>query len=86
MCLRPKGYGEVIGGGERATSIEFLEQQIAAHGPAERCVRVVPRPAGYGSVPHGGFGMGVERCTAVDVRHRNTYVRRFRSPRMLLQD
>src|SRR4026207_1134784 len=30
--LAPEGYGEVIGGGERATSLEFIEQQIAAHG------------------------------------------------------
>jgi asparaginyl-tRNA synthetase len=62
--LAPEGYGEVIGGGERATSIEFLEQQIAAHGLPKEAFEWYLDLRRYGSVPHGGFGMGVERCTA----------------------
>ncbi len=62
--LAPEGYGEVIGGGERATSIEFLEQQIAAHGLPKDAFEWYLDLRRYGSVPHGGFGMGVERCTA----------------------
>ena len=62
--LAPEGYGEVIGGGERATSVEFLEQQIAAHNlPKEAFERYLDLRR-YGSVPHAGFGMGIERCTA----------------------
>ena len=62
--LAPEGYGEVIGGGERATSIEFLEQQIAAHGLPREAFEWYLDLRRYGSVPHSGFGMGVERCTA----------------------
>ena len=62
--LAPEGYGEVIGGGERATSIEFLEQQIAAHGLPKDAFEWYLDLRRYGSVPHSGFGMGVERCTA----------------------
>jgi asparaginyl-tRNA synthetase len=62
--LAPEGYGEVIGGGERATSIEFLEQQIAAHALPKEAFEWYLDLRRYGSVPHSGFGMGVERCTA----------------------
>ena len=62
--LAPEGYGEVIGGGERATSLEFLEQQIAEHGLPQESFEWYLDLRRYGSVPHGGFGMGVERCTA----------------------
>jgi asparaginyl-tRNA synthetase len=62
--LAPEGYGEVIGGGERATSIEFLEEQIAAHGLPREAFEWYLDLRRYGSVPHSGFGMGVERCTA----------------------
>jgi asparaginyl-tRNA synthetase len=62
--LAPEGYGEVIGGGERATSIEFLEQQIAAHDLPKDAFEWYLDLRRYGSVPHGGFGMGIERCTA----------------------
>jgi len=62
--LAPEGYGEVIGGGERATSIEFLEKQIALHELPKEAFEWYLDLRRYGSVPHGGFGMGVERCTA----------------------
>jgi asparaginyl-tRNA synthetase len=62
--LAPEGYGEVIGGGERATSLEFLQQQIAAHGLPEEAFDWYLDLRRFGSVPHAGFGMGVERCTA----------------------
>lgn len=62
--LAPEGYGEVIGGGERATSLEFLRQQIAAHGLPEEAFDWYLDLRRYGSVPHAGFGMGIERCTA----------------------
>jgi asparaginyl-tRNA synthetase len=62
--LAPEGYGEVIGGGERATSIEFLEKQIADHGLPKEAFEWYLDLRRYGSVPHGGFGMGVERVTS----------------------
>jgi len=62
--LAPEGYGEVIGGGERATSLEFLKAQIAEHGLPEEAFNWYLDLRRYGSVPHAGFGMGIERCTA----------------------
>ena len=62
--LAPEGYGEVIGGGERATSLNFLEEQIAAHGLPQEAFDWYLDLRRYGSVPHAGFGMGIERCTA----------------------
>lgn len=62
--LAPEGYGEVIGGGERATSLEFLKEQIALHELPQEAFEWYLDLRRYGSVPHGGFGMGIERCTA----------------------
>ncbi|HEX8140249.1 MAG TPA: asparagine--tRNA ligase [Pyrinomonadaceae bacterium] len=62
--LAPEGYGEVIGGGERATSLEFLREQIALHHLPEEAFDWYLDLRRYGSVPHAGFGMGIERCTA----------------------
>ena len=62
--LAPEGYGEVIGGGERATSLEYLQQQIAAHELPPEAFEWYLDLRRYGSVPHAGFGMGIERCTA----------------------
>ncbi len=62
--LAPEGYGEVIGGGERATSLEFLKEQIAAHELPQEAFEWYLDLRRYGSVPHAGFGMGIERCTA----------------------
>jgi len=62
--LAPEGYGEIIGGGERATNLEFLEQQIEAHNLPKESFEWYLDLRRFGSVPHAGFGMGVERCTA----------------------
>ena len=62
--LAPEGYGEVIGGGERATSLEFLNEQIALHQLPREAFEWYLDLRRYGSVPHAGFGMGIERCTA----------------------
>ncbi len=62
--LAPEGYGEVIGGGERATSLEFLKEQVALHELPQEAFEWYLDLRRYGSVPHGGFGMGIERCTA----------------------
>src|SRR6266498_2772101 len=62
--LAPEGYGEVIGGGERATSLEFLKEQIALHELPQEAFEWYLDLRRYGSVAHAGFGMGIERCTA----------------------
>ncbi|HZJ45131.1 MAG TPA: asparagine--tRNA ligase [Pyrinomonadaceae bacterium] len=62
--LAPEGYGEVIGGGERATSLDFLREQIALHELPEEAFQWYLDLRRYGTVPHAGFGMGIERCTA----------------------
>ncbi len=60
--LAPEGYGEIIGGGERAVSLEFLQEQIKEHGLPEEAFDWYLDLRRYGSVPHAGFGMGIERC------------------------
>jgi asparaginyl-tRNA synthetase len=62
--LAPEGYGEVIGGGERASSLEYLLKQIQAHGLPEEAFDWYLDLRKYGTFPHGGFGMGIERCVA----------------------
>jgi asparaginyl-tRNA synthetase len=62
--LAPEGYGEIIGGGERAASLKYLEKQLAAHNLPREAFEWYLDLRRYGSVPHAGFGMGIERCTA----------------------
>ena len=60
--LAPEGYGEIIGGGERATDLAFLEKQVAAHGLPAEVFKWYFDLRRYGSVPHSGFGLGLERA------------------------
>jgi len=62
--LAPEGYGEIIGGGERATDLDYLEQQIDAHGLPEAVFDWYLDLRKFGSVPHSGFGLGLERTVA----------------------
>jgi asparaginyl-tRNA synthetase len=62
--IAPEGYGEIIGGGERAMNLEFLEKQIEAHNLPRESFEWYLDLRRFGSVPHAGFGMGVERATA----------------------
>ncbi|HMZ18423.1 MAG TPA: asparagine--tRNA ligase, partial [Blastocatellia bacterium] len=62
--LAPEGYGEVIGGGERMSSHELLLQRIHEHQLPPEAFDWYLDLRKYGSVPHGGFGMGIERCVA----------------------
>ena len=59
--LAPEGYGEIIGGGERATDLAFLEKQIAAHQLPRDAFEWYLDLRRFGSVPHAGFGLGLER-------------------------
>ncbi len=62
--LATEGYGEVIGGGERASSLELLLKRIHEHGLPEQAFDWYLDLRRYGSVPHAGFGMGIERAVA----------------------
>jgi asparaginyl-tRNA synthetase len=59
--LAPEGYGEIVGGGERMSSAELLEQRLREHQLPEADFRWYLDLRRYGSVPHAGFGMGIER-------------------------
>ncbi len=62
--LAPEGYGEIIGGGERATDLAFLQKQVKDHGLPEEVFKWYFDLRRYGSVPHAGFGLGLERTVA----------------------
>lgn len=62
--LAPEGYGEIVGGGERAFDLAFLEKQIEEHNLPKEAFEWYLDLRRYGSVPHAGFGMGIERCVA----------------------
>lgn len=62
--LAPEGYGEIIGGGQRADDLDFLDEQIRAHGLPAQAFEWYLDLRRYGSVPHAGFGLGLERTVA----------------------
>lgn len=60
-CLAPEGYGEIIGGGQREDSLALLQTRIEEHGLPESAFSWYLDLRRYGTVPHAGFGLGVER-------------------------
>jgi len=62
--LAPEGYGEIIGGSQRVDSYDLLKSRIEAHGLPMAAFQWYLDLRKYGSVPHSGFGMGIERCVA----------------------
>jgi asparaginyl-tRNA synthetase len=62
--LAPEGYGEIIGGGQRLDDYDLLVQRIKEHNLPMEAFEWYLDLRRYGSVPHGGFGMGVERCVS----------------------
>jgi asparaginyl-tRNA synthetase len=80
--LAPEGYGEIIGGGERLADLDLLLQRIKEHNLPQEAFEWYLDLRRYGTVPHGGFGMGIERvvswiCKLEHVRETIPY------PRML---
>ena len=59
--LAPEGYGEIIGGGQREDNIKVLEAKIRKHNLPEESFQWYLDIRRYGTVPHAGFGMGIER-------------------------
>ncbi len=59
--LAPEGYGEIIGGGQREDDLSVLQEKIRVQDLAEEAFSWYLDLRRYGSVPHAGFGMGIER-------------------------
>jgi asparaginyl-tRNA synthetase len=62
--LAPEGYGEIIGGGQRLDDLDLLLQRIKEHELPQEAFEWYLDLRRFGSVPHGGFGMGIERCVS----------------------
>lgn len=62
--LAPEGYGEIIGGSQRVDSYDLLKSRIEAHNLPLDAFQWYLDLRRYGSVPHSGFGMGIERVVA----------------------
>jgi len=62
--LAPEGYGEIIGGGQRLDDYDLLLQRIREHDLPVEAFEWYLDLRRYGSVPHSGFGMGIERCVS----------------------
>jgi asparaginyl-tRNA synthetase len=62
--LAPEGYGEIIGGGQREDDLDRLLAEIHRHNLPEEAFSWYLDLRKYGSVPHAGFGLGVERTVA----------------------
>jgi asparaginyl-tRNA synthetase len=63
-CLAPEGYGEIIGGSQRIHDKELLIQKIKENNLPMEAFQWYIDLRRYGSVPHSGFGMGIERVVA----------------------
>ena len=68
--LAPEGYGEIIGGGQRLDDLDLLLQRIKEHELPQEAFEWYLDLRRYGTVPHGGFGMGIERVRHLDLRPR----------------
>lgn len=62
--LAPEGFGEIIGGGQREEDLDVLEEAIRKQGLSPETYSWYLDVRRYGSVPHAGFGLGVERTVA----------------------
>ena len=62
--LAPEGYGEIIGGGQRLEDLDLLLQRIKEHNLPQEAFEWYLDLRRFGSVPHGGFGMGIERVVS----------------------
>ena len=62
--LAPEGYGEIVGGGQRLDDLDLLLQRIIEHDLPQEAFEWYLDLRRYSSVPHAGFGMGIERMVA----------------------
>lgn len=80
--LAPEGFGEIIGGSERETDYDILVERIAAHDLKKEDFEWYLDLRRFGSVPHSGFGLGLERlvrwvCALPHVRETSPFPRRY---------
>ncbi|HPU95718.1 MAG TPA: asparagine--tRNA ligase, partial [Bacillota bacterium] len=67
MCadlLAPEGYGEIIGGSERIWDPKLMEERMKQHSLSEEAYGWYMQLRKFGTVPHSGFGIGIERTVA----------------------
>ncbi|MBU5265443.1 asparagine--tRNA ligase [Virgibacillus proomii] len=62
--IAPEGYGEIIGGSQRIDDLELMKQRYEEHGLTKEAYQWYLELRKYGSVPHSGFGIGLERTVA----------------------
>lgn len=62
--IAPEGYGEIVGGGQRIHNLDLLLERLEQHHLPREAFEWYIDLRKYGSVPHSGFGMGVERFVA----------------------
>ena len=62
--IASEGYGEIVGGSQREDDLQLLTARIAEHKLPEEAFRWYVDLRRFGSVPHGGFGLGLERTLA----------------------
>ncbi|MFG6118424.1 asparagine--tRNA ligase [Thalassobacillus sp. B23F22_16] len=62
--IAPEGYGEIIGGSQRIDDMELMKQRYEEHGLTGPAYEWYLQLRQYGSVPHSGFGLGLERTVA----------------------
>ncbi|MYL32779.1 asparagine--tRNA ligase [Pontibacillus yanchengensis] len=62
--IAPEGYGEIIGGSERINDLDLMKQRYEEHGLTGDAYQWYLELRKYGSVPHSGFGLGLERTVA----------------------
>jgi asparaginyl-tRNA synthetase len=80
--LAPEGFGEIVGGSERETDIEVLIRKIKEHDLDQSVFEWYLDLRRFGSVPHAGFGLGLERlvrwvCNLQHVRETIPFQRRY---------
>jgi asparaginyl-tRNA synthetase len=83
--IAPDGYGEVIGGGQREENVATLRRRIAEHQLDEKDYSWYLDLRRFGSVPHSGFGLGVERTVAwmTGVEHVRETIPFARTPNVI---
>jgi asparaginyl-tRNA synthetase len=80
--LAPEGYGEIIGGSQRIHDHDLLAARIRQHGLPVEAFQWYLDIRRYGTVPHSGFGMGIERfvtwlCGTAHLREAIPYPRQI---------
>jgi asparaginyl-tRNA synthetase len=82
--IAPESYGEIIGGSERESDLEKIKERLVAQGEDPEKYNFYLDTRRYGSVPHGGFGMGVERIISW-ICHLETIKDAIAFPRTMLR-